>query len=1362
VDRHYDVFLSYNSDDADTVHRVAEHLRRDRIEPWLDKWVLTPGRSWQDEIVDGLSRSSTCAVMVGPAGLGDWAREELAVAHDRAAKDRDFRLFLVLLPGAPEIDDPRLAFLRTRTWVDLRTGIADPDAFQDLVSAITGAARSAADDGQADVDETASPYRGLASFEESHAEFFFGREDDTSRIIEMLKDSRFAAVMGASGSGKSSLVRAGVVRALRSGRLPGSEEWAVRVYTPGARPLTALAAQLHRAFPQESMQGTLRNLHDDPRSLDLAATVGLADSPPDRRLVLVADQFEELFTLCDDEAERKAFLDNLLYAATIPGGRVVVVVGMRADFYHRCAAYPDLRSLVSSEQYLVGPLTREGLCRAIEEPARRVGVGLESGLLDTILADVGAHPGGLPLLQHVLYELWQRRRGRMLTLEAYVAAGRLEGALAKRANAVYQALPADEQTIARRALLRLVQPGEGTEDTRRRAGLDELVGRAEDRAGVERVVEALAQERLVTFGHDEAAGTRVVDITHEALIRGWPEFRAWIDEQREELRAERRLGEAAVEWDRGRRDESLLYRGARLSAWDGHDLEGLNDVERSFLSASRARSARQAHTRRAITLSLSVLTVVALLAASVALVNLRRADRAAERAETATSLATSRRMAAESVTALGRNDQSLAALLALGGDRVAHTVEASSALASALAADVDPSTVLTGHTADVRTVAVASDGTIVSGGLDAGVLAWPPDGGDPVVLRGHEGEVLDVAVAPDGRRAYSAGVDGTIRFWDIGAGSELEARAVPPISGPATTTPAPAGGGGGGGGGGRAPAAPATGTGAPAAAGPVVIRALALHPGGTVLAGAGADGTVRLWNPTSSAAPRVVTTGEPDLRDIAWRPDGAAFATSSRLGQVQVWDAAGGGQLAAFKGSDDAVFGLAWSPDGLLLAAVGRDRTLRLWDVAAGRSRDIVAHDLEVYGVAFSSSGDRVVTASADRRVRVWDPRTGQQAGQLVGHSGDVRSVVFGPDRSIISASSDTTVRRWNPEGSGTARTLTGVDDAVLDLAVAPGGTLVAGAVRNGSVATWSLPGGAPGRTLTGHVGAVFGVAVMPDSGKVASVGVDGSVRVWDTATGNADVLLGHAGAVRSIVAGPDGQLITGGADGTIRTWVPGRSRTPVSTWTGHERDVLAVALRPSEPLVASGGADGTVRIWDSNDGRLVDTLGSEVRAVVWSPDGGTLAVAGADGRIRRYSGPDWETAGPPLDHGAEIRDLAYSGDGTVLASAGRDLVVRLWEGDEALAALSPHTSDVRAVVFVPGDQAAVSASNDGRVKVWPAPAAWAETACRLAGRDLSPGEWDRFATGIPGSGRRSADQWQVPDPESVNVLPASGTNCHW
>ncbi|MDP1803604.1 MAG: WD40 repeat domain-containing protein, partial [Acidimicrobiales bacterium] len=287
---------------------------------------------------------------------------------------------------------------------------------------------------------------------------------------------------------------------------------------------------------------------------------------------------------------------------------------------------------------------------------------------------------------------------------------------------------------------------------------------------------------------------------------------------------------------------------------------------------------------------------------------------------------------------------------------------------------------------------------------------------------------------------------------------------------------------------------------------------------------------------------------------------------------------------------------------------------------------------------------------------------------------------------------------------------------------------------RNGVVKTWAQPSGAPGRVLSGHTGSVFAVAALPGSGRVASAGADGTVRVWDAGAGTSDVLTGHEGPVRAMATTADGRLITGGDDDTLRVWEPARQKTPVATWRGNDRDVLAVAAHPSGALVASGAAGGSVRIWDAGgEGRVIDTFDSEVRALAWSPDGETLAAAGADGRIRRYAGPDWEAAGDAGDHGAEIRDLAWSGDGSVLASAGRDLVIRLWAGDSQLAALSPHASDVRAVAFVAGDRSVVSASNDGLVRVWPAPAAWAEVACALAGRDLTPEEWDRFAAGVGG-----------------------------
>jgi energy-coupling factor transporter ATP-binding protein EcfA2 len=624
--RRFDVFLSYNSEDRIVVERIAKRLREQRLEPWWDRWALTPGNSWQEEIVEGLRASGACAVMVGPAGLGDWAREELAVAQDLAAKQRSFRIFMVLLPGAPDLSDPGLAFLRTRTWVDLRNGVGQ-DGMQDLVSAITGSPR------RRDValaDGGICPYRGLEVFNEEQAEFFFGREADVALVVEKLTTSRFLAVLGPSGSGKSSLLRAGLLPAVRGGILPGSEAWGIRVLSPGPRPLTSLAAQMTHQFSEAPIHQTLDRLREDARSLDLAASVALSERPSSERVLLVIDQFEELFTLCSDEDERTGFLANLLYAATIPGGRMVVVIGMRADFYHRCAPYPDLRVLVADQQSLVGPLDTEGLRRAIEEPARRVGLEFEAGLTETMMAEVGAHPGSLPLLEHVLLEVWRRRRGTMLTLEAYVASGGVEGALAQRANAIYTGLSPNQRQIARRVLLRLVQPGEGAEDTRRRAEIGELLG-LEEEDDFEAVLRALADQRLVTTGRDEISGARVVDITHEALVRGWPELRAWISEDREALRAQRHLTDAATEWDRRGRQDNDLYGGARLAYWHGRDASELTEVERAFLAAGRGRDVRQAwragaaKLRSTTRLLVAAMIVLAILAAMPVLATMSRA-----------------------------------------------------------------------------------------------------------------------------------------------------------------------------------------------------------------------------------------------------------------------------------------------------------------------------------------------------------------------------------------------------------------------------------------------------------------------------------------------------------------------------------------------------------------------------------------------------------------------------------------------------------------------------------------------------------------------------------------------------------------
>jgi energy-coupling factor transporter ATP-binding protein EcfA2 len=591
----YDVFLSHNSQDNAVIERLAMKLKETGVSPWLDSWNLTPGGDWQEEIDQALLESRACAVFLGPNGLGDWSREELRLARDRAVRDRSFRLFPVLLPGAPDPipADALPPFLPLHTWVDLRRGLDERLGLQTLVNAVWGVPMGppTPEEPQQDV----CPYRGLQTFDVGDARYFFGREGDVQRLLERLKETRFLAVLGRSGSGKSSLVRAGVVPSLRDGRLPGSASWPVQILRPGPHPLTALATQLVGRGEPRSMQATVDEIANDPRTLHLATELQMSGELSDRRSLLVVDQFEETFTLCSDEKERMGFIENLTYASSIPDGRVSVIITMRADFYPWCGAYAALSTLMSAWQFLVGPMSTEGLRQAILEPARVTGLRFEEGLADIILDEVEDRPGALPLLEHALLELWERRRGATLTLGGYRESGGVAGAIAKRAEALFDGMTPDEQRVARQAMLRLTQPGEGTEDTRRRAPLSELVTSEASEPDVHRVVAEMVEARLLTTTSD-GSGEEWVDVSHEALIRAWPRLRGWLDEDRAGLLVHRRLTDAAHEWQRLQRDDAVLYRGPHLaeaSELRSRDDDTLNQLEREFIASSEALDHRE-------------------------------------------------------------------------------------------------------------------------------------------------------------------------------------------------------------------------------------------------------------------------------------------------------------------------------------------------------------------------------------------------------------------------------------------------------------------------------------------------------------------------------------------------------------------------------------------------------------------------------------------------------------------------------------------------------------------------------------------------------------------------------------------------
>ncbi len=457
----------------------------------------------------------------------------------------------------------------------------------------------------------APPFKGLQYFDEGDADLFFGRERLTARLTGQLRAHCFLAVVGASGSGKSSVVRAGLIPALKrsellaDGTLPpeGSAGWPIHIITPTARPLEALAASLTRDSESvAAMAALIDDLARDPRSLHLAVRRILSRLPAAAAgkpaLLLFVDQFEELFTLCRHEAERQVFVDNLMTAVETDGP-TIVVIALRADFYAHCAQFDRLREALATRQEFIGPMSAGELRRAIEEPARRNGWEFEPGLVALLLRDAGAEPGALPLLSHALLETWRRRRGRTLTFKGYSDSGGVHGAIAQTAETVFSQLKPEQQILARSIFIRLTELGEGTQDTRRRAALAELIPPSEDAPAMQSVLKTLADARLITTG----AGT--AEVAHEAVIREWPRLREWLDEDREGLRLHRHLTEAAQEWAMLDRDAGALYRGIRLAAasdWAEAHAEELNTLEREFLHASldleqQERQAAEAHVR---------------------------------------------------------------------------------------------------------------------------------------------------------------------------------------------------------------------------------------------------------------------------------------------------------------------------------------------------------------------------------------------------------------------------------------------------------------------------------------------------------------------------------------------------------------------------------------------------------------------------------------------------------------------------------------------------------------------------------------------------------------------------------------------
>ncbi len=1175
---------------------------------------------------------------------------------------------------------------------------------------------------EANGERSEPPYVGLASYEVEQAGLFFGREALVDELLGRLAKRRFLAVFGASGSGKSSLLRAGLIAAVNEGRLEtAASDWVSIVLTPGEAPVMELARQI--AQDPAAAESVRDELLVSPAALTAMAARILAGRPADAGLLLVVDQFEELFTLCADTLQRDCFVQALLAAADDEDGRTRVVLGVRADFYADCAAWPGLVAALRDAQVLVGPMSVDEVRDVIVKPAERAGMTVEGALVATLLAETAAQPGTLPLLSHALLETWRHGPSGRLTLAAYTQSGGIHNAVADTAEHVYSDCGEVQRAMLRRILLRLVAIGDDVPDTRRRVPPGDLVA-GDDPDAVAALLERLARARLVTIddGH--------VYLAHEALIRFWPRIAVMIKEHRSDLQIQRRVSDAALEWARLGRDGAALYRGTPLAvarAWaaqDGH-LTGLTQLERAFLDASNATEAsahtaavRAARRLRGLVAALAVLLVAAIVAATVAIWQ-RQAAVGAE------SDATSGQLAAQS-EALASVNPDAATLAALAAWHAEPTVEARSALLSTAACCSSTQNVLGGDNATVSAVAVSPGGSMVAaGGQDRTVHLWRvADGRQIGVLGGFADQVTSVAFSPSGSLLAAGSADRTIRLWDPVKGTALgwlsgDTGAITDLAfGPKGKVLASASADGQL----RLWDAGAQRLIAERRPGGGPVLSVAFSPDGNILASAGADGAVTLWSVSDPVDPRVIrvlTGASGGVTDLAYSPSGTMIAGEEPHGDVMLWDLNQRGPGKTLRRAAVASMGLAFSRDGAILLTAGSYYSVELWNTATGRLARSEAHRNPdgILALAYDPGSGLLALGGVDGAVQVWQvpvpPFTGSTGSvtglaavglAVTGHpaaghaaAGDPAAghPAAGHPAVVASVSGDGMLGVWS--GAGSLMTATDIAGKPVAFAADPDGGRLAVVRADGTVSVRSIPS----LTITTRwrvPGSVSGVAFSPGGGTLAMADQT-AVSAWDVARGarlwSRYLKAGH-GMFTAIAFGPSG----GGAGGPGSELAAATSRGSVLIWnatTGRriaEADpgtgtVNAVAFSPDGRLLATAGNSGVITVWNAaNLDRLTTQPGSigAVRALAFSPDGRTLASAGVNGMILLWdmanvsarTGSLSETAS--LSDGAAVSALAFTSNSTLISGDSAKRIIA-WDLNPA----EVIRADCRTLAHDPG-----------------------------------------------------------------------------
>lgn len=1319
------VFLSHARADTKSARDVVEHLRRSGIDVWFDDDRLRPGDNWMASIESAILSASAMIVYIGTLGVQKWVDREVRLALQRnTLNPSTFAVIPVLGRGGDLSGIP--AFLQQHQIVDLRDPERAPFEIEGLIQVLkSGASRAIIEPGFWTQN---SPFRDLRAFESEDSWLFFGRDTQTEELLERLKRAPAVAILGNSGSGKSSLVRAGLIPALHRGRFRYNGCWTTSWKTVTVRPTDQpfdemaeslpiqLAPELSAAEIADLIGKWKKTLPEDCealRNLIIALTGAAKKKVGDERILLVVDQFEELFTLTEDRRKRQTYIDALLAAGRLETSSPIhVVFIMRADFYSYCLDYPSLIHVLENNLINVSLMSTSQLRQTIEKRLALAGVHAEPGLIDCLLDDVGTEPGNLVLLEHALGQLWSKQNGRDRTLTngVYSEIGRLRGALSRHADEVYESFPNDQKSVVRRILLDLVQLSDGAPETRRRVQKKELL-RLGPQGLVENLLLRLASNRLIYTSGQSGNLSResFVEVIHEVLIREWKTLRGWLAEYREDLTRERSLLVHAREWLSSKKDPDALLRGlnlelaehwldkhttyphphhhiktfieasigARKEAARRRKLEEEKQTrqrkeeeekeikqQKELAEAAQARADAESERRRGAEEARERIEKVsrrlrwllgsagALLFVAILFVALFYAER--QQARQQELLARSREMAAQAEQESASN-RSAALALARRAWLTYPTNEAHSAIV-----DVFPRHLMSllGHMSAVTSIAVSRDGRrVVTASQDFTAILWNGVSGEPLVtLKGHTAAVLSGIFSTDGRLIATASADGTARLWNGETGEPLAI-----LDGHAGT-----------------------------------IYSANFSPDGKRIVTAGKDRTARIWSldgPVDNSGDRRHQLFRKKLRRARTASPGSVKHLLASI---------------IMRGHSSSVYYAEFSPDGQRVATAGEDATARVWRSDNGDQLAILRQDGFVWHAEFSPEGAGLLTTSEDGVVRIWRMSDWQQIAALRGHNGPVRHATFSPDGSrIVTAGEDGTGRIWSTTDGSVVAILKGHGAALLDAEFSPDGRYIVTASRDKTANVWNSETGELLARLSNSTGAMLHAQFLPDGREVIAAGEDAITQVWSVVnTEPVSILRGHSDALYDVQWSRDGlRLVTASADGTGRVWDP-NGWHEVSTLTTPGAGVLTASFSPDGQQIISVDEGGSAWLWEAKNGRVLVGIHESQNRVLdaaFSPDGKSVLAAGGDGFLGL-----WDVASRqefPLIHRntGDVFEARFSPDGSSFVSVDDGGNARVWStmNRRLVLTLGGRDLDVYHAEFSPDGRCILTVNGDGSAKLW-------------------------------------------------------------